>query len=102
MIMPGLLSPELITAWPEGETHETMHASLAEQVTSAAISVTVYLHDLGVMVGRAQNNEVAPLGIQFIKDHCRFQFPESIQELESETERIDSIRQMLQWCNRSG
>jgi hypothetical protein len=94
MIIPGYLSPELITAWPTGETHETMHASLAEQVTSPALSVTVYLHDLGVMIGRGESNEVAPLPIQLIKDHCRFQFPESIQDMESETERIASIQEI--------
>jgi hypothetical protein len=101
MIMPGYLSPEVITAWASGETHETMHASLAEQVNSTALSVTVYLHDLAVMIGRAYLNEAAPLAIQLVKDHCRFQFPESVQEMEDETERITSIQEMLQYYNRA-
>jgi hypothetical protein len=53
------------------------------------------------MVGKAGRSEAAPLPLQVIKGHCRFLYPESVEEMQGITERITSIQEMLRWCKRA-
>jgi hypothetical protein len=100
-VVPGYLSPELLSAWTNGETHVSMHASLLKQVESPADWVTVYLHDVELMVGRTRVNEAAPLPLQMIRGHCRFLYPAAVQEMLEDADWIDSIQGMLKWCKRT-
>jgi hypothetical protein len=100
-VTPGWLSPDLISAFPMGEPHDAMHAHLAEQVKTEALGVTVYLNDLEVMIGHSPANEAAPVSVQRVKDYCRFQYPMSLEEIVREEDMTNSIRAMLQSCNRA-
>jgi hypothetical protein len=89
---PKYLSPEVVSEFEETASMQQMRAIFEKRAVENAIVVELYFGDLISVMG---GERVRCLPLQLIKDHCRFLFPFTVQELRDEQQLGERIGQFL-------
>jgi hypothetical protein len=89
----------MISEFPIREPAPNILDVFEKRLKSNALSVTVYLNDFLTIVGRLAGREI-PEPIQLFEGHCRFKFGFTIEELFSDFDIIERLREFLKKCDR--
>lgn len=94
MMTPNYLSPEMISEFPADVDNASILTEIISRVSGSSSSICLYLNDLLVAFGRYRR--FSPEPVQMIKNHCRFLFPATISDLQSDSETNRAIRDFIE------